>query len=136
MRSALDHHFSSRIAAQLRGRRHDVVAVVEQGWDTEDDEPLLALCESEHLALVTNNVADFVAIARRWATQGRRHSGLIFTSDASMPRHQAAIGRYVEALDGLLRANPGPEAFADRVHWLSAGAEGGSAARRRRPAPG
>lgn len=119
MRLALDHHYSTHIAFRLRERGHDVIAAVERGWEAEDDEPLLALCETDGRALVTNNVADFMVIARRWATQGRCHAGLIFTSDARMPRSRDTIGRYVEALNALLKANPAENAFTDRVHWLT-----------------
>jgi nucleoside-diphosphate-sugar epimerase len=119
MRLALDHHYSTHIAIRLRERGHDVVAAVERGWEAEDDEALLALCETDGRALVTNNVADFMVIARRWATQGRCHAGLVFTSDASMPRSRDTIGRYVEALDALLEAHPAENSFVDRVHWLT-----------------
>jgi len=118
VRLALDHHYSGQIAIQLRKRRADVVAAVERGWEQEEDEALLVLCTDEGRALLTNNVADFTVIARRWALQGRHHSGLIFTSDASLPRSRQTIGAYVAALQALLKANPGDDAFADRVHWL------------------
>jgi hypothetical protein len=116
---ALDHHYSPAIATELRNRGHDVIAVIERGWETEDDESLLALCARDARALVTNNVGDFTVIARSWTAEERQHSGLIFTSDSSMPRGRHTIGRYVEALDALLRANPGDDAVNDRVHWLS-----------------
>ncbi len=118
MKLALDHHYSPAIATELRGRGHDVIAVAERGWETEDDASLLSLCRQELRALLTNNVVDFAVIARRWAVEGRQHSGLVFTSDVSMPRSRRAIGSYVTALDGLLRANPADDALADRVHWL------------------
>lgn len=79
---------------------------------------MLALCAAEGRALLTNNVADFTVIVRRCALEGRSHTGLIFTSDASLPRGRNTIGTYVSALQGLMRANPGENAFADRVHWL------------------
>ena len=119
MRLALDQHYSTQIAVELRRRGHDVVAAVEKGWEAEDDERLLMRCETEERALLTNNVGDFVVIARSWATQGRRHLGLTFTSDASMPRGRDTIGRYVDALESLLVANAGDTDFVDRVHWLS-----------------
>lgn len=119
MKLALDHHYSTSIAVQLRGRGHDVVAAVERGWETEADEPLLTICGQDQRALLTNNVADFMALARRWAAEGRRHSGLIFTSDSTIPRNRRSIGRYVIALNKLLRTNPLDDAFADRLHWLS-----------------
>jgi hypothetical protein len=112
---------STHIAIRLRERGHDVIAAVERGWEAEDDEALLDLCETDGRALVTNNVAEFMAIARRWAMQGHRHAGLVFTSDASMPRSRDTIGRYVEALDALLKAHPAGNSFADRVHWLTGG---------------
>ena len=83
------------------------------------DETLLAFCAGEQRALVTNNVSDFTVIARRWALEGRHHAGLIFTSDSSMPRGRNTIGLYVTALQALVRANTGDQAFTDRVHWLS-----------------
>jgi len=115
---ALDHHYSDQIAVQLRRRRCDVVAAIERGWEQEDDESLLGLCAAEDRTLLTNNVADFTVIARRWALEGRPHAGLVFTSDASLPRSPHTIGLYVTALQALVRANPTDDAFVDRIHWL------------------
>jgi hypothetical protein len=115
---ALDHHYSPRIAEGLRDRGHDAVAAIEAGWEAEDDEPLLVLCADDERALLTNNVADFAVIGRRWHTEGRTHRGLIFSSDASLPRTRDNIGRYVDVLDALMRDNSGADAFIDRTHWL------------------
>ena len=115
---ALDHHYSIQIAILLRKRRGDVIAILERGWETEDDDTLLALCGNEQRTLVTNNVADFAVIVRRWALEGRHHAGLIFTSDASLPRSKNTIGVYVTELQALIRAHPAEKAFADRIHWL------------------
>jgi hypothetical protein len=120
VRLALDHHYSGLIAEQLRARGHDVVSAAERGWQAESDETLLALCAGEGRALLTNNVADFAALARRWQGEGRTHAGLVFTSDASMPRTRATIGRYVTTLDLLLAAYPADDALADGVEWLGA----------------
>ena len=118
MKLALDHHYSPLIAQELRNRGHDVVAAVEAGWEAEDDDTLLGLCMDEQRTLLTNNVADFAVIARRWHTEGRAHGGLVFTSDVSRPRTRDAIGRYVEALAALMHENPSDEGFVDRIHWL------------------
>lgn len=118
MRLALDHHYSPLIADQLRKFGHDVVTAAERGWETEEDESLLALCEGEERALLTNNVGDFAVIARRWQGEGRAHHGLVFTSDSSLPRTRHTVGRYVGALDELLRTKLDDDALVDAVHWL------------------
>lgn len=118
MKLALDHHYSRVIAEQLRTMGHDVVAAVERDWHELDDEPLLTLCASEERALLTNNVGDFAAVARMWAVSGQQHSGLIFTSDASLPRTRDNIGKFVRLLDEILSDHQKPDDFADRIHWL------------------
>jgi hypothetical protein len=118
VRLALDNHYSPRIAARLREKGHDVDAVVERGWEMESDDALLARCHDEGRALMTNNVGDFVVIPRLWAAEGRSHAGLVFTSDASLPRSRATIGRYVQLLDRLLKSMPADDALADQIRWL------------------
>src|SRR5215469_2632486 len=114
----LDHHYPMAIAQQLRLRGRDVGAAVERDWHRETDEVLLTLCAGEQRTLLTNNVGDFMAIVRSWAVSGQHHAGLIFTSDASLPRTNAAIGRYVQLLEPLLDEHPDPADFVDRIHWL------------------
>jgi hypothetical protein len=136
----LDHHYSTRIAERLRAAGHDVFAAVERAWhgpdddaldddaldddalddDALDDDALLERCAAENRVLLTNNVADFARITARWAGDGRRHAGLVFTSDATFPRTRDTIGRYVEALGRLLRAHPGDQDLRDRIRWLTA----------------
>lgn len=118
MKLALDHHYPTAIAEQLRRAGHDAAAAVEQDRHREPDEALLRLCVADGRALLTNNVGDLVVIARSWAVRGQSHAGLVLTSDASLPRTRAMIGTYVKLLDALLRDHPADGALADRVHWL------------------
>ena len=118
MRLLLDEHYSNQIARQLRARGHDVVAVSERSWRGEDDEALLEIAVGERRALMTNNVRDFVAIARRWSESGEEHYGLLFTSDASMPRDSRSLGRYVRLLAALLERHPTDAALANQMRWL------------------
>lgn len=117
MRLALDAHYSPTIASRLRDRGHDVVAAVERGWQSESDPSLLESCLTEDRVLVTNNVADFMVLARRWQAEGREHAGLVFTSDSTFPRTTGAVARVIRALDALLIAHP--SGLCGRVHWLS-----------------
>src|SRR5947208_15888711 len=107
MKLALDEHYSPQIARQLRDRGHDVMAVAERGdLAGLPDEALLHATSHEARALVTNNVDDFVALAREFAAAGEAHGGLVFTSDRSLPRTRAGIGRLVAALEALLVGHP------------------------------
>lgn len=118
MKLAADHHYPTAIVEQLRTMGHDAVAAVERGWHREPDEALLTVCVAEQRTLLTNNVGDFMAVARSWAVCGQQHAGLVFTSDVSLPRTHALIGKYVKLLDALLRDHPRSDEFIDRIHWL------------------
>ena len=118
MKLAIDHHYPTAIVEQLQMMGHDAVAAIERGWHREPDEALLALCVAEQRALLSNNVGDFMIIVRSWAVRGQQHSGLVFTSDTSLPRTHATIGRYVKLIDAFLSENPKPDDFVDRIHWL------------------
>lgn len=116
MKLVLDHHYATAIAVELRRRGFDVIAAVERGWHAEDDENLLRLCQQHGRVLLTNNVADFVAIATAWQATDQPHCGIVFTSDASMPRGKSTIGRYVTALEILITTEP--ETINDQLRWL------------------
>jgi hypothetical protein len=118
VRLLLDHHYPTPIAVELRRRGHDVETASDRNLHWVDDETLLSVLAGEGRALLTNNARDFVRIVVSWASLEQGHAGLILTSDVSLRRTAQAIGTYVERLDALLSANPGDEAFRDRVHWL------------------
>jgi hypothetical protein len=118
LRLLLDEHYDDEIAQGLRAAGHDAQTVSERGLKGLDDEALLALCEVESRALLTNNVRDFVPITRAWAAAGRDHAGMVLTSDASLPRGKRTIGRYVELLSALMDANRAERALAGQVRWL------------------
>ena len=120
MRSCLDELYSPKIAAELRARGHDAISV-------HDRAALLALPDAAALdamvaegrAIVTENVRDFVPLARRLALEGRDHFGLILTSSAALPRARNTIGRHARALDAFLAERPADDALRNQVAWLS-----------------
>ena len=116
MRLILDHHYPAAIAQRLRVQALFAAALSERGWQVLDDEVVLDACQVEGLTLVTNNVADFTVVVRRWQVQGRSHSGLIFTSDRRWPRTRQGSGALGAALARLLGDQHGD--WVDRIHWL------------------
>lgn len=100
MKLLLDEMHAPAVAALLRDRGHDVVAVKDRPDLTslEDDE-LLAVAAAEGCALVTENVKDFAALDRLWAATGRTHAGIVFTHPRRFPR---AAGNYRRKLADAL----------------------------------
>ena len=119
MKLLLDEHYSPKIAAELRKRGHDVVSAAERD-DLRGlgDRELWNLASAESRALMTENVAVFMPLVREAAAEGRRHSGVVFTSPRSLPRGPRTIGLYVKRLGSFLRDRPTDDALADQVHWL------------------
>jgi hypothetical protein len=99
---------SGTIAAQLRTRGHDVVAVVE---DTAliglPDDEILAAATAAGRALVTANIRDFVPLDKRYKAAGRGHGGLVLISTKSFPQDRSFVGALVSALDKLLGEHSG-----------------------------
>lgn len=118
MKLLFDEHYADEIAEQLRAAGHDAQTVSERRLKGLEDEPLLSLCQHEARALMTNNVRDFVPLARAWSASGRDHAGVLLTSNASLPRHKGTIGRYVVILAALMDAHPAERALANQVRWL------------------
>jgi predicted nuclease of predicted toxin-antitoxin system len=115
----IDEHYPPSIAEQLRTRGHDAVAVQEEA-DLRGmlDPDLFAEAQRRNCALLTENVADFIALDAEHRSRHLSHWGLIFTSNRTFPRGEAStVGALVKALDELLReaGSGGPSSL---VIWL------------------
>jgi hypothetical protein len=118
MTLALDHHYPATIAPELRTRGLDVASAQELGWDRLSDVELLRSCADDHRAVLTNNVADFMVLAREWQLDRERHSGLIFTSDRQWPRTRDMSGRFVDALTSLMELHRADDSLSGTIIWL------------------
>lgn len=118
MRLLLDEMFSYAVAEQLRTRGHDAVAVTERpGLRGLEDDQLLAAAHREGLAIATENARDFRRFGAAAIESGEGHSGLIYTTNQSLPRNNPrTIGRLVTALDRLLADPPKGDSWE---RWLS-----------------
>ena len=117
MKLLLDEMFSSAIAAALRSRGHDAVAIKEHPeWHAASD--VISLARAERRAIVTNNVRDFRPLhAELVAARGEGHVGMVFVP-ASARRTKAATGQLVAALEAKLAEYPGDEDLANAETWI------------------
>ncbi len=109
MKLLLDEHHSPRIASELAKAGFDVVpASGDERCHGASDEELLAIATAEQRAVVTENVADFMALAARWSADGRAHAGIILTHPERFNRARRSYpGTLIKALKAFLH-NPPP----------------------------
>lgn len=107
VRLLLDEHISPVVAEQLRARGIDAVAVSDRAELRGRDDPhILETTAAEARALVTRNLRDFLPLDSQWASQGRRHAGIVCVTYSKFPEDPSLIGRLTEALDEWVRTSP------------------------------
>ncbi len=116
MKLLLDEMWSPSIAAALRERGHDAIAVAERSdLRGQPDEVIFAEALADARAVVTENVVDYRPLASAALRAGRASPALIYTSNRTYPRaSRRTAGRLVIALDALLTTRAGLEG----EHWL------------------
>jgi hypothetical protein len=119
LRLLLDEMYPSSIAEGLRGRHHDVHAVVDRTELRNVPDPeLFAVAQAESRAVVTENVVDFIEIADERDARRAPHYGIVLVPAAPYPRgNPRTIGAMVTALDALLGRYTSDEPTSLRV-WL------------------
>ena len=101
----LDEMHAPVVAATLRERGHDLLAVVEQDeLRALTDEELFRWAAQHGRRIVTENVKDFAPLLRRAEEQGQAAAPLLFTSSRAFPRTRRNPGPLIDALDAWLRA--------------------------------
>jgi predicted nuclease of predicted toxin-antitoxin system len=120
VRLLLDEMYPADIAKRLRHGGHDAVAVTEDPASVGlDDSAVFDLAVRTRRAVVTENAADFLRLARQRAAAGEPVPTLVITSNRSFPRHDRRfIGRAVRALGSFCTERPGDDPQAGAVHWL------------------
>ena len=103
----LDEMFSPAIAAELRARGHNIIAVAERpDLRAKPDEEIFAWAAADGRWLLTENVKDFRPIMLRALQAGSPCCGLLFTSSRSFPRSRKDPGPLIQALHTWLTAGP------------------------------
>lgn len=99
------------LGEQLVDRGHDVAAVKgDPSLEGLADEQIVTAAYAAGRVVVTDNVRDFVPLARGFAAAGTPHGGIFFVPRNSFPRDRANIaaimGALVTALEALVRQDP------------------------------
>lgn len=120
MKLLLDEMISWRIAAELRNRGRDVVAVKRDRpfLESRVDRTVLDAAAGEERAVVTNNVRDYQIAHERMRARGDHHYGIVYTYDDTLPRTKAAVEVWVAVLDQFLEERPAPDSLRNRTHHL------------------
>lgn len=119
MRLLLDEHLAKSIAAELRARGIDAVAVTE-------DPSLVGLSDLELLrrgvaqkrALVTYDLRDLRTWINELVVLEEEHCGVVLVNAKRFPQHERYIGTLIDALDRLCREMPEENALVGREVWL------------------
>ena len=126
MKLLLDEMHAPRVAARLRERGHDAVAVKERAeLIGMSDEDLLRAATVDERAVVTENVKDFAPLHQHISAAGQRHSGLIFTHPRRFPRSAPDHVRVLADALGAFLVEHGPmlDDVGSFVWWLERATE-------------
>jgi predicted nuclease of predicted toxin-antitoxin system len=116
VKALLDEQLPPRIAALLRARGYDVVAVAERAeLIGSTDMFLLEVAWSERRAVFTNNVKDFRPLAAQRLSRGQDHGGLILLP-SSQARMRALVERLAAAIEAVLHDNP--DGLESSERWI------------------
>lgn len=115
MRLLLDEMYPPALADTLTDHGVEAVTVRDLGLAGRADLDVLEAAASDGRVLLTENVADFAALAADWLLAGRHHPGILIALSSRFsrrPGHRAAIAEAVAAILG--------EDVTDRVVYLDA----------------
>jgi predicted nuclease of predicted toxin-antitoxin system len=94
----LDEMYPPALAAALTAAGIDTVTIIELGMAGTTDPEVFGYGVTQGRAVLTENVADFVAIASQHSTTGAHHPGLLIALSNRFTRRPAGYGPLVAAI--------------------------------------
>ena len=96
-----DEDVTDRLAPALRERGFDAASAAEWGTLELSDEEQLIRATERGYALLTFNRDDFVALARRWAREGREHAGIVISNQLGRRQLGELLRRLLRLIDSV-----------------------------------
>jgi hypothetical protein len=120
LRLLLDEHISPAVAGGLRRRHRALSVVCMLEWEDgeflgQPDSACLRQAAAQCLTLVTYDRRTIPPLLKTWAEEGRRHGGLIFVDEKTIPPSE--VGILVRAVSNLWLKTARWD-WADRVCFL------------------
>jgi hypothetical protein len=115
LRLLLDEMYPPALTAELQATGIDAVTIIELGVTGTPDSDVFVYAVAEDRAVLTENVADFVAIAAQHSTTGARHPGLLIALSNRFSRRPKGYGRLITAIKAHEH-----EDLTDRIVYLEA----------------
>jgi hypothetical protein len=115
LKLVLDEMYPPALAQALQAVAIDATTIIELGMTGTPDPDVFAYALAEHRVLLTENVADFVAIAAQHSTAGGHHRGLLIALSSRFSRRASGHGAIVKAI----QAHQADE-LTDRIIYLEA----------------
>ncbi len=109
-----DEDVTSELAPAIRARGLDAQSAFEAGLLNADDSMHLAFASERGMSVLSHNARDYIRLARQYARTGRRHSGIILSSEQYSRRRFGEFLRLVLRLMNSLTADE----MRDRVVYL------------------
>jgi hypothetical protein len=102
----------------LRSVGIDAVTIIELDMAGTPDPDVFAYAVTDQRAVLTENVADFVAIAAQHSTTSAHHAGVLIALSNRFSRRPPGYGRLVAAIKAHKRGD-----LTDRIIYLEAVAD-------------
>lgn len=124
MKVILDEMWTPTIAAELRRRHFDVIAVNEPAhagrYAGIVDDEVFARTQADGRAIVTDNISDYEKARLDWEARGAAHHGVIYALNPPFNRHRGdvVIGQMVRALEHFLSSPATAGQLSNRAHYL------------------
>lgn len=94
----LDEHIWAYLAKLLRDQGFDVMHVTEIDLVATPDDKIMQYAASNHRAVVTFNIKDYVPLAIQYFQDGKEHYGVVVSKELSRGELQKRVTKLLESV--------------------------------------